>query len=73
MITILGENIRLIRPSRTKQHTAKDAWQGAKSAGRKTIKLTYRMKQRIARELGYELADVVDTVRAQRDTVREAK
>ena len=39
------------------------AWQGAKSVGRKTIKLTYRMKQRIARELGYKLADAVDTVR----------
>jgi len=72
MITILGENIRFIRPSRTKQHTAKDAWRGAKSAGRKTIKLTHRMKQRIARELGYELADTElrsDAV----DTVREAK
>ena len=63
MITILGENIRLIRPERTKQHSTAGAWQGAKSVGRKTIKLTHRMKQRIARELGYELADVVDTVR----------
>ena len=70
MITILGENIRLIRPARTKQHTAKDAWQGAKSVGRKTKKLTHRMKLKIARELGYELADTVDTVRAQRGEVK---
>ena len=63
MITILGENIRLIRPSKPKQHSAAGAWRGAKQVGRKTIKLTHRMKQRIARELGYELADTVDTVR----------
>jgi len=57
MISILGQNISLVRPSRPKQHITSGAWRGAKQVGRKTKKLTLEMKQAIARELGYNLAD----------------
>jgi len=57
MCTILGQNISLIRPGRVAvMRPSGKAWKGAKAAGRKTHKLTTEMKQEIARQLGYELA-----------------
>ena len=56
MCTILGHHISLIRPGKPKQQVTTGAWRGAKATGRKTRKLTLEMKQKIARQRGYELA-----------------
>ena len=58
MCTILGQNIRLVRPERVKRHSATGAWKRGKQTGRKTHKLTTKMKQVIAREMGFDLREV---------------
>ena len=54
-VSILGQNISLVRPTRIKLHNTYKAWKGAKCTGRKTRKLTKSEKQLIAFAMGYEL------------------
>ena len=54
-VSILGQNISLVRQAKVKVHTTYKAWKGAKVQGRKTRKLTKDEKQTIALSMGYKL------------------
>ena len=58
-VTILGQHISLVRPSKVRVPQRFGAWKGAKATGRKTRKLTLSEKQLIAFAMGYEFRSEV--------------
>ena len=55
-ISILGQNVSLIRPCKIVKHSAQGAWKRI-GESRKTHKLTLEDKQRIAAFLGYRMTN----------------
>ena len=56
-VSILGQNISLVRPARIKLHHTMYAWKGAKAEGRKTRKLSKDEKRSIALSMGFQLME----------------
>jgi hypothetical protein len=56
MITLLGENINLVRPQRIAKPLTDGAWRQRRAGNVRTIILTRPEQQRIAEKLGYKLS-----------------
>ena len=53
-ISILGQNVSLIRPCKIVKHSAQGAWKCI-GESRKTIKLSFDEKRQVAALMGYQL------------------
>ena len=68
-ITILGQNINLIRPRKIARPITSGAWKGARVTSRKTRPLTLGDKTAIAIAMGFKLTNGVADAMADARTI----